>query len=188
MLGTLEVYDGSGRAVRVGGQRVRALLILLALDAGRSVPAYSLIDRLWPPVRQTEHPADAANALQSLVSRLRGTLRQAGLGDGLESTQAGYRLAVPPDAVDAAAFEARARAGSRALAAGDAATAARLLREALAIWRGPALADGEPVHVHGPARHGAGDGRLAVHQVDDHPVFGDHDAVCLLYTSPSPRD
>src|SRR5215470_6102399 len=142
VLGTLEVYDASGRAVRIVGHRVRALLILLALDAGRSVPAYSLIERLWPPERQAEHPADAANALQSLVSRLRGTLRQAGLGDGLiESTQAGYRLAVPPDAVDAAAFEARARAGSRALAAGDAATAARLLREALAIWRGPALAD-----------------------------------------------
>ena len=112
MLGTLEVYDGSGRVVRVGGQRVRALLILLALDAGRSVPAYSLIERLWPPERDTERPADTANALQSLVSRLRGTLRQAGLGDGLiESTQAGYRLALPPDAVDAAAFEARARAG-----------------------------------------------------------------------------
>src|SRR5262249_56355066 len=108
---------------------------------GRSGAGESVMERLWPAERQAEPPADAANALQSLVSRLRGTLRQAGLGDGLiESTQAGYRLAVPADAVDAAVFEARARAGSRALAAGDAATATRLLREALAIWRGPALA------------------------------------------------
>ena len=138
VLGALQVHDGAGRPVRVGGHRVRALLILLALDAGHVVPAQALIERLWPD----ERPADAANALQSLVSRLRATLRQAGLGDGvIESSPAGYRLAVSPDAVDAMAFAAAVRAGSRALAAGDARGAARLLREALATWRGPALAD-----------------------------------------------
>ncbi|HEX8006817.1 MAG TPA: BTAD domain-containing putative transcriptional regulator, partial [Trebonia sp.] len=73
---------------------------------------------------------------------LRGALRQAGLGDGvIESSPAGYRLAVRPEQVDAIAFEAAARAGGQALAAGDAARAARELREALAAWRGPALAD-----------------------------------------------
>jgi DNA-binding SARP family transcriptional activator len=111
VLGPLEVTDADGCPVRVGGQRVRALLILLALDAGRVVPVHSLIARLWPDDR----PADAANALQSLVSRLRVTLRQAGIADGvLESSPAGYRLAVPPDAVDAIAFECRARAGAQA--------------------------------------------------------------------------
>jgi predicted ATPase/DNA-binding SARP family transcriptional activator len=130
--------DPDGRVVKVGGQRLRALLILLALDAGRAVPANFLIGRLWPD----ERPGDAANALQSLVSRLRATLRQAGLGEDLiESSLAGYRLAVPPEAVDAMTFEARARSGRRALAGGDPRTAARLLREALAAWRGPALAD-----------------------------------------------
>ena len=124
--------------MRVGGQRVRALLILLALDAGRVVSARSLIERLWPQ----ERPTNAANALQSLVSRLRVALRQAGLPDGvLESTAVGYRLAASPAAVDALAFESQARAGAQALAGGDPATAARLLREALARWRGPALAD-----------------------------------------------
>jgi predicted ATPase/DNA-binding SARP family transcriptional activator len=138
LLGPLQVHDGAGRPVRVGGYRVRALLILLALDANRVVPAYSLIARLWGD----ERPADAANALQSLVSRLRGALRQAGLGDGvIEFSPAGYRLAVRPEEVDAIAFEAAARAGGQAFAAGDAVGAARVLREALAAWRGPALAD-----------------------------------------------
>jgi predicted ATPase/DNA-binding winged helix-turn-helix (wHTH) protein len=138
VLGPLEVTDAAGRPVRVGGQRVRALLILLAMDAGRVVSARSLIERLWPE----ERPADAANALQSLVSRLRVAFRQAGLPDGvLESSAVGYRLAAPAAAVDALAFEAQARAGRQALAGGDPATAARLLREALARWRGPALAD-----------------------------------------------
>src|SRR5580693_9287757 len=71
VLGALQVRDPDGRPVKVGGRRLRALVILLALDAGRMVPAHSLIGRLWPD----ERPADAANALQSLVSRLRATLR-----------------------------------------------------------------------------------------------------------------
>ncbi len=138
VLGPLEVTDAAGRPVHVGGQRVRALLILLALDAGRVVSARSLIERLWPD----ERPADAANALQSLVSRLRVALRQAGLPAAvLESSAVGYRLAAAAEAVDALAFEAQAGAGRDALASGDAAAAARLLHEALARWRGPALAD-----------------------------------------------
>jgi predicted ATPase/DNA-binding SARP family transcriptional activator len=138
VLGPLTVTDAAGRPVRIGGHRVRALLVLLALAAGRPVPAYALIERLWPDDR----PVDAANALQSLVSRLRAALRQAGVAESvLESSPAGYRLAIPPEAVDAAVFAAAARAGGRALAAGDPATAARLLCDALAAWRGPALAD-----------------------------------------------
>jgi predicted ATPase/DNA-binding winged helix-turn-helix (wHTH) protein len=138
MLGPLEVSDAAGRPVRVGGHRVRALLVLLALDAGRVVPTHALIDRLWPQ----ERPADAANALQSLVSRLRLALRQACVPEGVvESSPAGYRLSVPPEAVDAIAFEARARAGRQALARGDAREAANLLRAALSQWRGSALTD-----------------------------------------------
>ncbi|MGH3210009.1 MAG: AfsR/SARP family transcriptional regulator [Trebonia sp.] len=138
VLGPLEVSDAAGRPVRVGGHRVRALLILLALDAGRVVPTHALIDRLWP----AERPADAANALQSLVSRLRVALRQACVPEGvIESSPAGYRLAVAPEAVDVAAFESQARAGSQALARGDAREAASLLRAALGQWRGSALTD-----------------------------------------------
>ena len=73
LLGTLAVQDKDGRPVRVGGHRVRLLLILLALDAGNVVPAYALIERLW----EEEPPANSGNALQSLVSRLRTALREA---------------------------------------------------------------------------------------------------------------
>ena len=138
LLGTLAVYDQAGRPVRIGGYRVRMLLILLALDVGRVVPAYSLIERLW----EDEPPANSGNALQSLVSRLRTALRQGGPGDQvIESHPAGYRLALAPDRIDAVAFETQARDGGQALAAGDPVTARRILREALAAWRGPALAD-----------------------------------------------
>ena len=138
LLGTLAVHDEAGRPVRVGGYRVRMLLILLALDVGRVVPAYSLIERLW----EDEPPANSGNALQSLVSRLRAALRQAAPGDQvIESHPAGYRLALAPDRIDAVAFEAQALDGGEALASGDPVTARRMLREALSAWRGPALAD-----------------------------------------------
>src|SRR5262252_3291482 len=114
------------------------LLILLALDVGRVVPAYSLIERLW----EDEPPANSGNALQSRVSRLRTVLREAGLGDQvIESHPAGYRLALEPHRVDAVAFEAQARNGGQALASGDPATVRRMLHEVFDVWRGPALAD-----------------------------------------------
>ena len=86
------------------------------------------------------------------MSRLRAALRQAGLGGQVvESHPAGYRLAVPPEQVDAVAFEALARRGSQALASGDPVTARRVLREALDAWR-QALADASGVRfASGPA-------------------------------------
>jgi predicted ATPase/DNA-binding SARP family transcriptional activator len=137
LLGPLQVRDEAGTPVSIGGRQLRVLFILLALAAGRVVPAGTLTDELWP----AERPADPGNALQTLVSRLRAALRAADCAALLESHPAGYRLAVPADAVDALQFQALAVTGRRALAAGDAPTAARMLREALGLWRGPALAD-----------------------------------------------
>ena len=137
VLGPLQVRDGAGRSVPIGGRQLRVLLILLALDAGRVVPVASLAGQLWPD----EPPGHPGNALQTLVSRLRAELRRAGLGQVIQSHPAGYRLAVPPDAVDAAVFEALAAQGRRALAEGDAETAASVLRSALTQWRGQPLAD-----------------------------------------------
>ncbi|MFJ3903248.1 AfsR/SARP family transcriptional regulator [Streptomyces sp. NPDC090025] len=118
-----------------GGPRGRALLALLLLDAGRTVPTGRIIDALYGD----EPPAGAANALQSQVSRLRRALPP---GVGVEHTAAGYRLTgAGPDDVDALRFERLAREGARAGAAGDAVHAERLLRAALALWRGPALGD-----------------------------------------------
>jgi predicted ATPase/DNA-binding SARP family transcriptional activator len=137
LLGPLQVRDGDGRPVRLGGRQLRVLLILLALDAGRVVPSGSLAEQIWPG----EPPGHPGNALQTLVSRLRAELRRAGLDDVIASHPAGYRLAVPPDAVDAMAFEALAVQGRRALGDGKPEEAGRVLRSALALWRGQPLAD-----------------------------------------------
>ncbi|GIH13021.1 SARP family transcriptional regulator [Rugosimonospora africana] len=111
------------------GDRLRGLLIALALEPGHAVPKATLVDWIWG-----EHPpSDAANALQRLVSRLRKVLP-----DGsVEGQPDGYRLRVEPDAVDAVRFErlvgqARGDEDPRRV---------RRLREALALWRGTAMQD-----------------------------------------------
>ncbi|MFI5911476.1 BTAD domain-containing putative transcriptional regulator [Dactylosporangium sp. NPDC051541] len=134
VLGPLAVEIG-GRPVEVGGARLRTLLARLAVEPGRFVSVERLVEALWPdgPV-----PADPANAVQSLVSRLRKAL---GNPPQLESGPRGYRLDVDPAAVDAVRFERLAADGRRALRADDRHTAVRLLREGLDLWRGPAPAD-----------------------------------------------
>ncbi|MFI6271406.1 BTAD domain-containing putative transcriptional regulator [Micromonospora zamorensis] len=135
VLGPTQVLLADGREIAVGGPRLRALLALLLLDAGRVVSAERLIDGLYG-----EHPPrGTANALQSLVSRLRQALPAE--HSTVEFHPAGYRLAVDPADVDAYRFERLAEAGRRALAGGDWPRAAVVLREALELWRGPALAD-----------------------------------------------
>ncbi|MFC9975868.1 BTAD domain-containing putative transcriptional regulator [Spirillospora sp. NPDC127200] len=133
ILGPLEAR-AHGESRPVGGPRVRALLALLLLDAGRVVTSERLIDGLYGE----EPPDGAANALQSQVSRLRRGLGDAGL---VEGHPAGYRLLVERDAVDVHRFERLAREGRQALGGGEHGRAAALLREALGLWRGAALAD-----------------------------------------------
>jgi predicted ATPase/DNA-binding SARP family transcriptional activator len=111
----------------VPGARLRGLLIALALEPGHAVPKATLIDWIWGE----RPPADAANALQRLVSRLRKALPE-GLVEGQPD---GYRLTVEPDAVDAVRFErlvgqARTDSDPRRV---------RLLCEALGLWRGEAM-------------------------------------------------
>ncbi|WP_241562525.1 BTAD domain-containing putative transcriptional regulator [Streptomyces hoynatensis] len=137
ILGGTEARDAEGRPVALGGARLRALLAALALRADRAtfVPAERLIDEIWAE----EPPGDARAALQALVGRLRRAL---GHGRVL-SGPGGYRLrvAAPEEEVDLFRFRRLAAAGERAAAAGDHAAAAAHLRAALALWRGPALAD-----------------------------------------------
>src|SRR6266545_4043473 len=137
LLGPLEVHS-QGRAVDVAGRRLRLLLAILALQPGQVVAAERLIDLLWEEASQ---PADPANALQALVSRLRRALEAAGSGEWLASRPSGYLLAVAPDQVDALRFERLCRDGHEALAAGRHLQAAATLREALDLWRGPPLMD-----------------------------------------------
>ena len=129
ILGSFEVRTDDGAVADVPGARLRALLIALALEPGRVVSKATLIDWIWGE----QLPADTANALQRLVSRLRKALPEG----SIEGQPGGYRLTVEPDAVDAVRFErlvaqARDAEGSRRV---------RLLREALALWRGAAMAD-----------------------------------------------
>ncbi len=133
LLGPLAV-SRDGRTSDVGGARLRTLLARLALDAGSSVSADALADAVWGD----DLPTDQANALQSLISRLRRALPDK---DALSSTAGGYRLDVAPQDVDLVQFERLARQGRDALEVGDAETASAVLTTALDLWRGPALSD-----------------------------------------------
>jgi predicted ATPase len=129
MLGSFEVRTDDGVLADVPGARLRALLIALALEPGHAVPKATLVDWIWGE----RPPSDAANALQQLVSRLRRALPE-GLVEGQTD---GYRLTVDPDAVDAVRFE---RLVGQARNDEDL-RQAKLLREALGLWRGAAMQD-----------------------------------------------
>lgn len=126
VLGPLAVRDGDGRTFTIAARRQRLLLAVLAAHAPRAVSTDRLADAQWAD----DAPADPAAALHTLLSRLR-----ASLGDGrvVERLPHGYRLAVAPDEVDAARFEALL-AASRAAPSPDRALA--LVEAALALWRG----------------------------------------------------
>lgn len=131
LLGPLEVADGDAD-VAVTGARLRALLALLALHPGRPVGVDRIVAALWGE----EAPAGAANALQSLVSRLRRVVPVA-----IRSLPAGYQVDLAATDVDTGRFADLAATGRRRLTDGDPVGAVDALRDALALWRGPALAD-----------------------------------------------
>jgi predicted ATPase/DNA-binding SARP family transcriptional activator len=133
ILGPLEVRDADGQLLPVGGARLRSLLIRLAIGDGQAVPVDRLAADLWP----RDGPADAANAVQALISRLRAAAGRDIVGHG----PVGYRLTIPPGEIDAWAFEQGVTAARARLADGDHAAAAEEFRGALRMWRGPALAD-----------------------------------------------
>ncbi len=115
----------------VTGRKERLLLLDLLLHAGEPVSRDRLVDDLW----EEEPPATASDALYVYVSHLRGVVGR----DALRTHGSGYELV--PDELDLRRFEERARGGRDALEAGRPEQAAALLREALALWRGPAFGD-----------------------------------------------
>jgi DNA-binding SARP family transcriptional activator len=138
LLGPLEVVE-HGRSLVLGGAKQRALLAVLLLHANEVVPTERLIDELWGE----SPPATVAKSVQVYVSRLRKEL-----GDGrLATSRPGYILHVAPDELDLARFERLVGEADGA----DPKLAAERLGEALALWRGPPLADlaYEPF-AHGP--------------------------------------
>jgi DNA-binding SARP family transcriptional activator/ABC-type transport system substrate-binding protein len=137
ILGPLQASQ-AGRMVPLGGAQQRAVLAILLLHANRVVSADAIADGLWGE----RPPASAANTVQGYISRLRKVLAS-GDGEIILHSPPGYILSVEPDRVDAQRFELLAREGTQAHANGEVDRAAELLREALALWRGVALADVE---------------------------------------------
>ena len=133
ILGPLEAYDSSGAEIRLPAGRERALFAALLLRRGEVVSTDALIDALWGE----RPPSTASKAVQGYVSHLRRAL-----GDGVLITQSpGYVLRVDVGSIDAERFEQLAAEGRRALEDADPGGALANFDAALALWRGPALAD-----------------------------------------------
>lgn len=130
ILGPLEVIDDSGPLALPGG-RPRALLAMLVLEAGRTVSSDRLIDGLWGEAV----PDSAAKMVQIYVSRLRQVLPRS----MLHTRPPGYVVEFDPRALDLNRFLRLVEQGRGALASGDGGAASHLLRDALGLWRGPAL-------------------------------------------------
>jgi YVTN family beta-propeller protein len=132
VLGPIEAHDG-GAVVPLGGPKQRALLAVLLLARNEAVSRDRLIDALWGE----QPPATAPQTLNAYVSRLRKLLG----ADRLTRGAGGYLLQVAPGELDLDRFDDLAADGRALLVADRPADAAAMLRSALALWRGPALAD-----------------------------------------------
>jgi DNA-binding SARP family transcriptional activator len=135
LLGPLTVADDD-RELTLGGGKQRALLALLLTHPNEALSSDRLIDELWG----AEAPPTAAKMLQNYVSGLRRALGANGGGTALETRGSGYLLRVRPGERDLDRFEELLERG-RAGVAQDPETAAKVLREALALWRGPPLSE-----------------------------------------------
>src|SRR5829696_1344334 len=133
ILGPLEVRAEPG-PVALGGAKPRAVLAMLLLNANESVSSDRLATALWGE----EAPAGSAKTVQVYVSRLRKALDHP---DVVATTPAGYCLHVEPDELDAERFARQVEEGRAALTSGRPERAGTILRDALALWRGPPLAD-----------------------------------------------
>ncbi|TDE19474.1 BTAD domain-containing putative transcriptional regulator [Actinomadura sp. 6K520] len=136
VMGTLAVWTDTGTPVHVPEAKVRTLLAVLLTAPGRPVSSDRLIDALWGG----RPPRNPKGTLQARVSQLRRVLDGAepGARDLIASRPPGYVLDVDPQAVDAERFTAALR---RAGEAADPLAKARLLGDALALWRGPAFGE-----------------------------------------------
>ena len=161
LLGTVEVC-ADGIVPPLGGPKQRAVLADLALHAGQVVPTTQLIDDLWGE----QPPASAKSTLESYISRLRQVLSTSGPdGPLLVTRPAGYMLDGAPEHVDAWQFRDLAARGEGAAGRGDAVAAVEALTLALALWRGPALADIRAVPFAVPAGQALEDERLAAAEI-----------------------
>jgi DNA-binding SARP family transcriptional activator len=140
LLGPLEA-SVEGRPIALPAGKPSALLARLLLDANRVVPAETLVEALWGEAP----PPSARKVLQAHVLQLRKALGR----ERIETHPPGYALIAESDDVDLRRFEALAETARTTVSPGR---RAELLREALSLWRGPALAEFR----HEPFAHAAG--------------------------------
>lgn len=133
ILGPLEVVGDQG-PLRLGGPKQRATLAILLLSANRVVS----VERLAEDLYSGATPVTAVTQVQRQVSGLRKVI---GPSSGIETRSPGYVIRVSRDQLDLSRFERSTEDAIQALTRGDAAGAADLLRRALGLWRGAALAD-----------------------------------------------
>jgi len=134
VLGPLEVVRG-GESLALGGVKQRAVLAVLLLRAGEVVPVDRLIDEVWG----SDPPPSAAHTIESYISRLRQLLN--GSGPSIARHGAGYAIDLQGAELDSLAFVGLHESATLAAVLDEQANALELASAALAIWRGPALAD-----------------------------------------------
>jgi len=140
LLGPIEVIGPNGRTSLVGSKQ-RTLIGLLGLRVGKPVSHLKLAEALWGD----ELPRTAMRSLYSHIARIRQALDDCGLKGILVTRDSGYLLDLPPSDVDIVRFDERAARGRDALAKGAEAEAVTHILDGLALWRGPALEDAEPL-------------------------------------------
>ncbi|WP_156755550.1 AfsR/SARP family transcriptional regulator [Actinokineospora pegani] len=136
LLGSLEAAFG-GAAVNVGRNRQRIVLVLLLSAPGRTVSIPEFVEALWGG----RPPKTAAEQVQTCVWRLRRSFSVAGAPDLIETTAAGYSLRVDQEAIDTHQFTQGVEEARALAAGGDKSMAAKRFRCALALFRGPVLAE-----------------------------------------------
>ncbi|MBB1157477.1 MULTISPECIES: BTAD domain-containing putative transcriptional regulator [Amycolatopsis] len=174
ILGPLAVSSDDGRPVRVPEAKVRTLLAVLLVHEGAPVSADRLADDLWGD----RLPGNPVNTLQTKVSQLRRALERGepGSGGALVHQAPGYVLRTGPEAVDAGRFRALTAAASTAE---DPRSKADLLTEALALWRGPTLAEFADEAFAQPVLQRLEEDRLAAQEnlADARLALGEHAAL-----------
>ena len=152
VLGPVELVAGQ-RAPPLGGYRQRLVLAVLLSRANQVVSTDWVVDAVWGD----QPPRTARKTLQVYLARLRQLIGE----DVITTTPAGYRLEASAESLDSLRFEQLAYAG-HAMLADDPAGAASTLRQALALWRGPAFGDSGDVPALQPERTRLHEARLGV--------------------------
>ncbi|MEV4319545.1 BTAD domain-containing putative transcriptional regulator [Actinocrispum sp. NPDC049592] len=136
VLGPLSIVGAENR-LQLRALRQRTILAVLLLDANRVVSSETLIDAVWDDAP----PATARSQVHICVSAIRGVLREFGAAELIETEPMGYRIRIADDRLDARRFARLTAQATQLAGRGQIADAAALQRQALELWRGPALGD-----------------------------------------------